>query len=461
MLRLRIAGGKLTKDKLKYIIDCSEKYSIDCVKITTCQSIQLHNIEPKYLGGIVEGAWKSGMITRGAGGDHPRNVMSSPLSGVEKSENFDVLPYALETSDYLLGQIKKIKLPRKLKVSFTNSKLNDTHSTFRDIGFSSNKDGTFDVYIAGGLGNQPKLGILIAKSIEPNKILYYVSAMIKTFVTYGDYKNRNKSRTRFLQDTLGIEGLKDAYSEKLKESFEENLDVKIKTIPVSKTGEKKRFRNTRIKAQKQEGLFSVHYHPIGGKINLEKLKEIYNLILDMQEVEIRLTTKGGLYIINCDHDEVKKVIQVTKDSAVTLFENSVACIGSSICQIGILDSQTLLKKCVMEVKKENFAAEVLPTVYISGCPSSCGMHQVSEIGFRGAMKKIDGELKEACTIFVGGCEYRGAEKLGEIKKAFLAENIPSFLIELGRKIASQNTTFKKWIKKNEEELSLLIEKYAQ
>ncbi len=67
-------------------------------------------------------AFDNNIITLGGGGDFPRNVLCSPLSGVEKDENFDVMPYAKAASDFLISLIGKIKLPRKLKVGFSNSK---------------------------------------------------------------------------------------------------------------------------------------------------------------------------------------------------------------------------------------------------------------------------------------------------------------------------------------------------
>ena len=87
MLRLRMAGGQLTKERLSFVCDSIKKYHIDTVKLTTCQSIQFHNLEAEDLCILIEEAWKAGMISRGGGGDFPRNVMASPLSGVEIGEN--------------------------------------------------------------------------------------------------------------------------------------------------------------------------------------------------------------------------------------------------------------------------------------------------------------------------------------------------------------------------------------
>ena len=188
MLRLRLPGGRINKEKLKFIVDAIQEYGIEKVHFTTCQTVQLHDLSAKVACEIMEKAFEVGIITRGGGGDFPRNVMVSPLSGVEKGEYFDVMPYALAVSDYLLGLIKTVKLPRKLKVCFSNSPANEPHATFRDLGFVAKPEGTFDVYSAGGLGNNPRMGVKVAEQISPSEVLYYVKAMVETFVAHGNYE---------------------------------------------------------------------------------------------------------------------------------------------------------------------------------------------------------------------------------------------------------------------------------
>ena len=41
-------------------------------------------------------------------------------------------------------------------------------------------------------------------------------------------------------------------------------------------------------------------------------------------------------------------------------------------------------------------------IHFSGCPSSCGQHQVADIGFRGATRTVDGVKKEYFDMFLGG-----------------------------------------------------------
>ena len=100
MLRLRMSGGRLTKEMLGGIADIIEKYDVQRAKLTTCESIQLHDLDAESLCGAILPSWEAGMMTRGGGGDFPRNIMCAPLSGVERGEYCDVMPYALNMGDY-------------------------------------------------------------------------------------------------------------------------------------------------------------------------------------------------------------------------------------------------------------------------------------------------------------------------------------------------------------------------
>lgn len=102
MLRLRLSGGQLSKDQLQFIVESIEKWQVDKVHFTTCQTIQLHDLQPDAVCDIMRRAVDVGILTRGGGGDFPRNVMASPLSGVEIGEYFDVTPYAMAAADYLM-----------------------------------------------------------------------------------------------------------------------------------------------------------------------------------------------------------------------------------------------------------------------------------------------------------------------------------------------------------------------
>ena len=463
MLRLRMAGGRLTKDKMKFIADSIETYQVDKVHLTTCQTIQLHNLHPEAIYGIMEGALDHGIVTMGGGGDFPRNVMVSPLSGVEQEEYFDVLPYAEAAGEYLLTFINKKMMPRKLKVGFSNSPANKTHATFRDLGFVARPDGLFDVYSAGGLGNNPRFGLKVAEAVEPKKILYYICAMRETFIAYGNYEQRGKARTRYMQETLGEEGYVKAYQEKLEEVFAsgEDLDLDMTAEEWTKQGDGSEVSDPRAIAQKQDGLYTVVYHPIGGCPAPEKIREIYETIKDMEQVEARLAPDETMYVINLTGDEAKEVLAATNDGAKTLFETSVSCIGASICQVGIRDSQALLHKCLNAAREADIKDGALPQIHISGCPSSCGTHQTGEIGFHGCVKVIDKVPHPAFTLHLNGCDLQGKERMGEKVGVIIEEDIPKFLVKLGKAVEETGMDYKQWNETYPDRIKELAEEFVK
>lgn len=460
MLRLRLPGGRITKAKLAFITDSIQKYQITKLHFTTCQTIQLHNLNPNAVCELAVAALDAGIITRGSGGDFPRNVMASPLSGTERGEYFDVLPYAEASSDYLMSILKTVKLPRKLKVCFSNSPANLTHATFRDLGFAARSDGRFDVYSAGGLGNHPKMGVPVAEGIEKSKILYYIKAMVDLFTTYGNYESRTKARTRYMQDVLGTSYVSE-FMKKLDDVLTsgENLDLTVKETEITKTGDGCVIEDIRVIPQKQAGLYTVKYHPLGGCPAPHKLHEISDAIRDMEQVELRLAPDETLYIINLTGTEASKLLAVTADSGKTALESSVACIGASICQMGIGDSQRLLESILTASREWQFGDGVLPQLHISGCPSSCGTHQIGRIGFRGAMKKVDDKPAPAFLLYVNGDDAQGHEQFGEPIGTILESEIPSFLKELGTAISKSGMDFHTWYEKNANKLKEIAAPY--
>ena len=313
MLRLRMAGGRLTKERLEYLAKSVEEYGVDRMKLTTCQTVQFHNLSAQDTIELMTKAIDVDIITRGGGGDFPRNTMASPLSGVEQGEYFDVQPWAEEAGEYLLTLVRDVHMPRKLKVCFSNSPANVTHATFRDLGFAARPDGKFDVYCAGGLGPNPKLGVQVVEGLEPENIPACIDTMISIFTAHGNYENRAKARTRYLQEVLGVEGLKAEFAKVLEEKLPTSPKLSVQSVVVDKQPAGQ-IGGERVIPQKQEGLYAVAYHPKGGNLPADKPRMLFEVIRDMPLVEGRIAPDGTLYFINLTAMEAQAVLSATSDS---------------------------------------------------------------------------------------------------------------------------------------------------
>ena len=449
MIRLRMCGGHMDMDKLDFIIAACRKHCINRIHTTTCETVQLHNLTGEQILDIMDAALDHGINTQGGGGDNPRNVSATSLSGVEPGEYFDVYPYAKAAETYLLDIMYDVKMPRKLKVTFSSSERNETHATFRDLGFIARKDGLFDVWSAGGLGNNPRMGVQVAEAVDPSKTLYYVRAMVDTFMKHGNYENRSRARTRYMKDDLGDQGYVDAYSESLKPLLAAggmDINPKPTTFPVKEPEE---VSGDRIFKQKQAGLYYVAYHPVGGDLIIEDLERIRAAIGDAEGVELRISPDSAIYIINLSGEEALRVAEATTNGARTLFETSVSCIGSTVCQVGLRDSHGTLGKMIEAVRAERLPDCALPRFRISGCVSSCGANQVGVIGMQGGSKTVDGKPVAVFNVSINGCGLQGKERFGDVIGAVPVDKAPEMAVCLGKTVAASGKTFDEWLADND------------
>ena len=460
MVRLRMNGGDLTQDKLKFLVDTIDRYDIKRLKLSTCQTVQLHDLKYDQVAPIIREAIDAKIYTKAGGGDNPRNVMCSPLSGVEKGEPFDVIPYATAVADYTLSICRDFKMPRKLKIAFSNGVDDSVHATFRDMGFVANDDGTFKLYIAGGLGANHSKGVLVKENVPAEDVLYYVRAMIDLFCQNGNYENRAKARTRYLQESMGADKLKEEFlrlAGELKAAGGHDLHIEPKKIDKKGDGA---IEGSRIVSQKQEGLYAVEYHPIGGDLPVDLPKKLLEALKDMPDVECRIGADETMYFVNCTAKEAQKLLDLTEGAAQTAFEHSVACIGAAVCQQGLRNSQATLKACIDALRDHPKAAAALPKVRISGCASSCSAHQIGSLGFQGFVKVVDKAPQPAFRMFVGGSDAIDDVQFGDFVGVVLEKDMPAMFVELGEACVNSGKPWDRFVKENRDEVVEIAKHYA-
>lgn len=464
MIRLRVASGILNLEQLKLVQYFAHKYNLEQLHLTTRQAIQLHGLTIDEVCDIMEEGIHKDMYTRGGGGNFPRNVAISPLSGVDPEDIFDVTPYATKVNEHFMSKITTYKLPRKLKVSFSSSPKDESKATINDLGFMAvKKDGKeyFKVYIAGGMGKNPIKGCEYDELVEPKDILYHVEAMTNLFIEKGNYENKNKARTRYMLMEMGKDALLECYKKHLKEAKEKcNLDLNVTQKVYDKKGISIDVKDDRLVSQRQEGLYSVYVHPVNGQLKVSDLDKIIETVNDMDDIEIRLAMSEGLYIRNLNGEEAKKVLDLTKDiTGKYKIQQSTACIGVPICQMGIAESQETLEEIIKTLEEKNYNSDTLPRIHISGCPNSCSTHQVAPIGFAGKKKRVGDKTEDAYELHIGGCATFEETRLGKIYGDVLRREVPNLLFDISEAIAKSNLEFYEFIEKNEDELNTIVNKY--
>lgn len=462
MIRLRTNSGILPLEHLKLITTFLDRYNIPRLHLTTRQAIQLHDLEIDDVCDIMSESIDHNLYTRGGGGNFPRNVSLSVMSGVEKGEYFDVTPFAHEVSRYLMGQITTYKLPRKLKIAFSSSDRDDSNATLNDLGFMATvKDGQpfFRLFIAGGLGGNPAPSLHYDKLVEPKDILYHVEAMTQLFMAEGDYQNKAKARTRYIPRRMGVEAFFECYEKHLAEAKAKlSLDVNI-PIELSTTLEKYNHtlkEDSCIIPQRQDNLYSIVLHPLNGQLLSTTFKTLVEFLDRNPNCEARLSMNENIYVRNLTEEQIKELLELTKDVRMAnKVQQSVSCIGVPTCQMGIEQSQKLLSNILNYLKENNIPEEYIPSIHISGCQNSCARHQVNEIGFAGGKRKVGDVLEDVFELYVGGVFSREKTMLGEKIGTIIDRNIPKFIGDLGVKLAEEKISFRSFLERKEEFLEIV------
>ncbi len=459
MLRLRFFGSRILPYQMKFLVNAVKKYDLKYVHFTTGQCIQFHKLQGEQILELYKECFEHDIYNRGTGGDNLRNVTASPLHGVHPAEPFAVTPYLQAVSEYAVSLIGTLALPRKYKIGFSVVD-NEGHANYKDLGFLAKENGKFDVYAGGGIGGGSAFGFLVDEDINPNEVLHHVEGMLHLYHELGDFKNRGKARSRFIAQRLGEEEFRKAYHEYLtKSKAAHDLTLSVEPYTVNKVGT---TMPTTVLAepQKQEGLYYIQYKPLVGTPPMDVFVKLFDYVGGLEETEIRICGDESVYIVNLTGEEADAVAAIISDThAKNQFEHTVSCVGATICQIGFQDSSGLVKVIKDTLEAEGLSTDRLPQLHVSGCPSSCGTHQVGKLGFHGFTKVVDKTPQPAFKVFVNGNGEVEGQRMSDELGVITVEDIPKFFIDLVNTLEAAGQDYDTWNAAHPEGLQSVLAKY--
>jgi sulfite reductase (ferredoxin) len=98
--------------------------------------------------------------------------------------------------------------------------------------------------------------------------------------------------------------------------------------------------------------------------------------------------------------------------------SAVGCSGTTSCNLAITNSHRLAKEVQRKFIELGFDADEDlrdSTIKISGCPNSCGQHEIATIGFFGGASRIGNAMAPTYTMLFGG----SAGEQGNLGKAIM------------------------------------------
>jgi sulfite reductase (ferredoxin) len=459
MLRLRCPGGIITPHQLRIAAQEARKYGRNILHITTRQEIQIHDLPVERLAPVMRELAKAGLSSRGGGGNTVRNITSSFNSGVRTDEVFDVEPHVLFLTDHLIADSASWNLPRKYKISFSNAADDTSFASVQDLGFIAeirNSKRGFRVFTAGGLGSKPSLGKLLYDFIAEDEILEVAIAVRNVFNKYGNRKNRNSARLKFLWEKLGEDKFREAVNHE-RESLKGNLPGfelrKIENVNsvspniseiIDNDESYNNWKKLYVREQKQGGYYSVKVPVKLGDLKNDAALALADFLEIIGENTIRFTLDQNIVLRNIPASDLGSAYKFLKSESLvpvhSMQGNIVSCTGASTCQLGICLSRGAATALSAGLEKKG---EILDNtgdinIKISGCPNACGQHWAADLGFYGTALRKGNRVYPAYHVVAGSSAsidgFKLAQKAGDVS----AKDLPAFVNEVLADYSKQN-----------------------
>jgi sulfite reductase (ferredoxin) len=454
MIRIRCPAGIITPSQLQIIGKLAKIYGLGRIHITTRQEVQLHDITIENIIPVMRKLLSVGLTSRGGGGNTVRNITASPDSGIAIKEEFDVAPYAVELTSRMISLPNSWLLPRKFKIAFSNSLLDNAYATVNDVGFiACNKDGVrgFRVFVAGGMGRMPQAGDLLHDFIIDNEVFTVAEAIKRVFFEYGNRRNKHSARLRFLYNSLGKEQFFNFYLAKKEEIIRENhpaffleklpettVEYNLSEQIISdKTDDFLQWKKRHVFNQRQDGLYAISIPFELGDISAEKAMFLGESLEPFGNDVIRFTQEQNILLRNIPERYLGNIYNIVKEvsqqyNKPALISNAVACAGASTCQLGICQSRGALAATIHKLTMSRIDLDKIENfrLHFSGCLNSCGQHSLASLGFFGKVGYKNENAYPSYFVVAGAVvdprnKTKLAEKIGEIA----AKNVPQFVEE--------------------------------
>ncbi|MDJ0864837.1 MAG: hypothetical protein QNK03_01935 [Myxococcota bacterium] len=460
MVRIRVpSGGELTPAQWAAVDDAADQFADGTLRITSRQGVQFHYVTGPKLAPLVRHLnrhYRDG-ATLGACGDVSRNVMASPVDGLEAGDDARGRELGYQIADALAprssayfqvflsdDQARTVKpinvdeplygptyLPRKFKVGLASPGDNSVDLRTQDVGLlpAASDGSVWDLYAGGGLGQThnnpataPLLGLYLGR-VSREQVVEAVKSIAVLQREHGERKNRKQARWKYTIRRLGLERVQSELRERFGIALE---DAEPAPLPRGETH-----------LGWHEGRDGRGYYGISienGRLHPAWRKGIRAAVEELG-AGVRFTPHHDIVLTGVrDREALLRILDghgvARPESFSPVRQLAMACPAKPTCGLAMTDAENILPRYIDAIDAAGLG-DVDVEIRMTGCPNNCARPPSAEIG-------IFGYGKNDHVITVGGS--RTGSRIGKVLYGRLAEEkMVSALVGLLRAIAERNT----------------------
>lgn len=411
MCRLRLPGGALRAEQLAGLADLADNSAGGYCDVTTRANLQLREIPADQAMDILYGLRQLDIINLGSGADNIRNITASPVSGFDRTELIETLPYARRMHHYILNHREMYGLPRKFNIAFDGggriSALDDTN----DIGFRAVRvpehaataevpSGVYFQLCLGGITGHRDFARDTGVLVPPQQATSVAGAIIRVFARHGDRTDRKRARLKYLLDDWGFDKFLAAVEQELARPL-----LKAASDQWQRQTGEDRQAHIGFHEQKDGRYYAGIVLPVG-RLQSDQMRGIAHLAENYGSGEVRLTVWQNLIIPDIEAADIAAVQEAITAMGLGVHSSSfraglVACTGNAGCKFAASNTKSHALQ-LSDYLQARIELDVPINIHLTGCHHSCAQHYIGDIGLLATQVEQGDDMVEGYHLHVGG-----------------------------------------------------------
>jgi dissimilatory sulfite reductase (desulfoviridin) alpha/beta subunit len=388
-LWVKTACCNLDSKQLRKLADIADKYARSYLLFTTRQIPIIPFIHLKDVG-TVEEELGTVYLRMDRCGPTVRNVnvcyedkicpeaVSNPLSLAEKLDNFFHVP-----------------MPHKVKIGVAGCKQDCIISrVLTDIGFialGQDDSQGYDAYVGGRLGVNPFVGVKMAGCLSEEECVRLVQNYFDLLLREG----KKEERSADLITRLGAETVKG--------ELNQNLGAGPALKPIKcQTGQQEKATEKMI----------LRVRATCGEVTADQLRKIADIAEGYGGGFVHFAVRGSPEIPGIEKRHLEDIRKELQGAGMQILDGGIdnlqSCFGN-YCPESNVDPQSLLGR-IEELATGLDLNNLNITISASGCPNSCGIAHLNDIGFLGVVEpEVDAANCNGCQLCLPLCKRKAIE----------------------------------------------------
>lgn len=356
--RIKLAGGVLTADKARAVAQAAQRYAGGVIEATNRANLQIRGIGNDHAG-LIDTLLAAGLGPENPASDDVRNLMLSPMAGLDPQMLLDVRPLAAQVLAALENTPRLHELSPKFALSLDGGEglvmLDHPH----DLWLSALEVGG-EVLLAFGLAGCPARD----KPLAAVPVAYGLELVLGVFAWFLDNARPEQVRMRELLAEIPAGALLAALA-----------PIPLRTGPAITD-----WRRPEIVTDGHIGLYPQHEAgkvAVGGAVPLGRLDPamlmaVAQLADDFGDGSLRLTPWQSVLLPNIPAAQAPDALAGLQGagllcSADQALAHIVACTGSTDCAKGLADTKGDARLLAEHMQRSGIS----PTVHLTACKRSC------------------------------------------------------------------------------------------